>query len=245
MPARQKSKFEQWFSFSRHQRRFGAEKVYAGDQQLEQLKQNMIQGERITYTYGSEKDLNAHIENLKAEFIGQSELNHYHASLIVLIRRDVDATQNYQKFKTLWLAEQQFLLKSLNTRWLISACDTFIDYDQDATLQAIMMNAVVLINTIKAQETEALMCEHHYQENEAIKQKLQTERVALFDGTSALAVGTDDSLRNMRWRLDKVCGQHELGQIVIEIFDRLQQPENDNIYSRSKVRHTREKTRWW
>ena len=61
MPARQKSKFEQWFSFSRHQRRFGAEKVYAGDQQLEQLKQNMIQGERITYTYGSEKDINTHI----------------------------------------------------------------------------------------------------------------------------------------------------------------------------------------
>ena len=52
-------------------------------------------------------------------------------------------------------------------------------------------------------------------------------------------------LRNMRWRLDKVCGQHELGQIVIEIFDRLQQSENDNIYSRSKARHTREKTRWW
>ena len=60
-----------------------------------------------------------------------------------------------------------------------------------------------------------------------------------------MAVGTDDSLRNMRWRLDKVCGQHELGQIVIEIFDRLQQSENDNIYSRSKARHTREKTRWW
>ena len=247
MPPRKKSKFEQWFSFSRHQRRFGADKLYENLSQMDmaEFKQNMIEGEKIQYTYGSEKDLNMHIENLKQEFVGQPELNHFHASLIVLMRRDIDVEQNYKKFKALWLSERDFLLKSLNVRWLISACDTFIDYDEDTTLQAILMNAVVLINTIKAQETESLLCDQQYIESEVMRKKLETERVALFDGTSALAVGTDDSLRNMRWRLDKVCGQHELGQIVIEIFDRLQQSENNNIYSRSKARHTREKTRWW
>ena len=49
----------------------------------------------------------------------------------------------------------------------------------------------------------------------------------------------------MRWRLDKVCGHHELGQIVIEIFDRVQNEENNNVYSRARKRHTRERTRWW
>ena len=83
------------------------------------------------------------------------------------------------------------------------------------------------------------------QENESIKHTLQNERVALFDGTSALAVGTDDTFRNMRWRLDKVCSHHELGQIVIEIFDRVQNEENNNVYSRARKRHTRERTRWW
>ncbi len=247
MPPRKKSKFEQWFSFSRHQRRFGADKLYENLSQMDmaEFKQNMIEGEKIQYTYGSEKDLNMHIENLKQEFVGQPELNHFHASLIVLMRRDVDVEQNYKKFKALWLSERDFLLKSLNIRWLISACDTFIDYDEDTTLQAIMMNAVVLINTIKAQETESLLCDQQCIENELIRKKLQTERVALFDGTSALAVGTDDTLRNMRWRLDKVCAAHELGKIVIEIFDRLQNPQNNNVYSRSKQRHTRERTRWW
>lgn len=247
MPPRKKSKFEQWFSFSRHQRRFGADKLYENLSQMDmaEFKQNMIEGEKIQYTYGSEKDLNMHIENLKQEFVGQPELNHFHASLIVLMRRDIDVEQNYKKFKALWLSERDFLLKSLNVRWLISACDTFIDYDEDTTLQAILMNAVVLINTIKAQETESLLCDQQYIESEVMRKKLETERVALFDGTSALAVGTDDTLRNMRWRLDKVCAAHELGKIVIEIFDRLQNPQNNNVYSRSKQRHTRERTRWW
>ena len=247
MPARQKSKFEQWFSFSRHKRRFGADKVYQtlANGNIEQLKTTIIQGDTITYTYGSATDLNEHIQNLKQEFIGQPELNHFHASLIVLIRRDIDIDKNYQIFKELWLAERDFLLKQLNTRWLISACDTFIDYDEDKTLQAILMNAISLINTIKLQETEHLLCQIHYQENEQIKQQLLQERVALFDGTSAFAVGTDDTLRNMRWRLDKICAYHELGQIVIEIFERLQSQQNHNVYSRFRQRHTRERTRWW
>ncbi len=247
MPPRKKSRFEQWFSFSRHQRRFGADQVYAslGNVDIQQLKTKIISGDQVEYTYGSDKDLNIHIENLRQEFVGQPELSHYHASLIVLIRRDIDVQQNFNTFKALWLAERDFLLEHLNIRWLISACDTFIDYDEDMTLQAILMNAIVLMNTIKAQETEAILCELQYQENESIKHALQNERVALFDGTSALAVGTDDTFRNMRWRLDKVCGHHELGQIVIEIFDRVQNEENNNVYSRARKRHTRERTRWW
>lgn len=247
MPARKKSKFEQWFSFSRHQRRFGAEKLYSSLENIdiEKLKTNIIQGEQIQYTYGSAKDLNEHVEQLKHEFVGQPELSHYHASLIVLIRRDIDTQDNYKKFKALWLAERDFLLQHLNIRWLISACDTFIDYDEDTTLQAILMNAIVLINTIKAQETEAILCHLQYNEDEQSKQTLQTERVALFDGTSALAVGTDDTLRNMRWRLDKICGHHPLGQISMEVFERLQDENNNNIYMRTKKRHVRDRTRWW
>lgn len=247
MPPRKKSKFEQWFSFSRHQRRFGADKVYTEvlDVDLETLKRSKIEGDQTQYTHGSAKDLNVHIEQLKGEFVGQSALNHYHASLIVLIRREVDSAQNYQKFKALWLAERDFLLQSLNTRWLISACDTFIDFESDPVLQAILMNAVVLINTIKLQETERYLCDQSVQVNPAHQAQLQQSRYALFDGTSAFAVGTDDTLRNMRWRLDQVCAHHELGQLVLEVFDRLQRPENNNVYSRFKQHHTREKTRWW
>lgn len=247
MPVRKKSKFEQWFSFSRHQRRFGADKVYAqfNDVDLDKLKTTRIEGTELTYTHGSAKDLNEHIEQLKQEFVGQPQLNHYHASLIVLIRREVDTAENYAKFKALWLAERDFLLQSLNTRWLISACDTFIDLEEDPLLKAILMNAVVLINTLKLQETERFLCDHQMQENPEHRAHLQQQRYALFDGTSAFAVGTDDTLRNMRWRLDQICAAHPLGQLVIEVFERVNCDEHDNVYSRFKQRHTRDKTRWW
>jgi hypothetical protein len=247
MPVRKKSKFEQWFSFSRHQRRFGADKVYAqlADVDIEQLKSEIIIGDQIEYTHGSAKDLNEHIEQLKHEFVGQPALNHYHASLIVLIRREVDVEENFEKFKALWESERDFLLASLNIRWLISACDTFLDLHDDVTLKATLMNAVVLINTLKLQETERFLCDQSLTVNQEHQQLLQQQRYALFDGTSAFAVGTDDTLRNMRWRLEQICEAHELGQIVIEVFNRLQLDQNNNVYSRFKQRHTREKTRWW
>ena len=74
MPVRKKSKFEQWFSFSRHQRRFGAEKIYAqfGQADLNQLKNTIIDGDQIQYTHGSAKDLNEHIEQLKQVFLSPS-----------------------------------------------------------------------------------------------------------------------------------------------------------------------------
>lgn len=247
MPVRKKSKFEQWFSFSRHQRRFGADKVYAqlASVDIEKLKSDIIAGDQVQYTHGSAKDLNEHIEQLKHEFVGQPALSHYHASLIVLIRREVDVEENFEKFKALWMSERDFLLSTLNIRWLISACDTFLDLHDDVTLKATLMNAVVLINTLKLQETERYLCDQTTVMCEEKRDRLPQERVTLFDGTSAFVVGTDDTLRNMRWRLDQICKIHPLGMIVLEIFDRLQQEQNNTVYLRFKKQHTREKTRWW
>lgn len=73
---------------------------------------------------------------------------------------------------------------------------------------------------------------------------MQTQRVPLFDGLSAATVGADDTLRNMRWRLQDVCAQRTLGAVVLEIFDRLQNEGHDNVYLRFRQRHTRDKTRW-
>ncbi|WP_198912819.1 hypothetical protein, partial [Streptococcus agalactiae] len=87
--------------------------------------------------------------------------------------------------------EYEFLCQHLSTRWLISACDTFIDYSSDDYLKALLMNAVVLINTIKLQESERFLTDtQNAQVDEHRKQSLQTERLALFDGVAGFAVGT-------------------------------------------------------
>jgi len=204
----------------------------------------IIQGIDITYTHGSAQDLTEHFSNLRKEFINQSELHFTHAKIIVFIRRDYKAFENFQLFEQLWEQEADYLLKNMNTRWLISAADTFTDYSKDPTICALSLASACLINTIKMQETERFLqsSENNLDNSDRIA-ILQSERVALFDGTSAFAVGTDDTLRNMRWRIDKLAKLNIAGKILQEIFSRLQ--ENETVYRRFRNRHTRNKTGWW
>lgn len=244
---RKRTRWQNWFSFNQHKRRFGAVAVAdaLNNVDIAALKTTTILGDAPTYTYGSAKDIGEHIDNLRAEFIGQSEIAYYHAKLIVLIRRDYQTDKHFAEFTTLWAQEADFLCQHLNTRWLISACDTFIDHSEDKLLKATLLNASVLINTIKLCESERyLTASEGALVIEARKTSLQHERLALFDGTSGFAVGTDDSLRNMRWRLDAVASNHELGgKILTQVFENAQ--HHDTIYSRFRARHTRDKTAWW
>ena len=245
MGRRDKSRFEKWFSFSRHKRRFGA-KGLASQIEIDfaSQKKRIINGDDVVCTHGSANSLETHFNALKNEFSGQAELNYTHAKIIVLIRRDFEASENFQLFEQLWKKEKSFLLKSLNTRWLISAADTFVDYSSDATTRALSLAVSCLFNTVKIQETERFIQDaDNCVDNEKRIKSLQQERVSLFDGTSAFAVGTDDTLRNMRWRIDKMAKINVAGEILQEVFIRLQ--KNDCVYRRFKDRHTRDRTGWW
>lgn len=251
MPRRRKTRFEHWFSLSRHRRRAGADALAQslGGRDLRELKETLVegaQGEQPQYMHGSLVDLRQHIGRLRQEFIGQPELLYHHATLIVMIRRDAQASANFALLRELWLAEPEFLCASLDLRWLVAACDSFIDHDADPVVRATLMSGVLLVNTVKLQETERFLAGGHGAADDPQSgAALQAGRIALFDGLAAFVPGTDDTLRNMRWRLDQVCALHPLGVIVMEIFERLQQDRNDNVYARFRSRHTRDRTRWW
>jgi hypothetical protein len=246
MGKREKSRFEKWFSFSRHKRRTGAKEL--SDQistDFAQQKQTIIDGEEVQYTHGSSNDLNEHFEALKLEFAGQSEICHTHAKIIVLIRRDFEVKKHFKIFEQLWQDERDYLLKNLNTRWLISATDTFADYSNDDAVRSLSVACSCLLNTVKMQESERFITNAHscIDDKEKITKLDNEERFALFDGTSVFKFGTDDTLRNMRWRIEKAAKLNISGEILLEIFLRLQQ--FDTVYKRSKDRHTRDKTGWW
>lgn len=251
MPRRQKTRFEHWFSLSRHRRRAGAAALAQslGGRDLQQLKATLVQGapgEVAQYQHGSLVDLRAHLARLRSEFIGQPELLYHHAALIVMIRREAQVRQNFALLCELWRAESAFLCATLDMRWLVAACDTFIDHHDDPLVRATLMNAVVLVNTVKLQETEHFLAGGVLPaDSPQASAALQAGRVALFDGLAAFVQGIDDTLRNMRWRLEKLCALHPLGAIVMEIFERLQQPGNNNVYVRFRQRHTRDRTAWW
>lgn len=243
-----KSKLANLLSLNQHRKRLGAAKVANQLQQVdwETMSSQIIEGDTSTYTHGSDKNLQSHIDNLRHEFVGRTELEYYHASLTVLIRRDFQTKNNFNIFEQLWYQNHEFLINNLNTRWLISACDTFIDHSDDDYLISLLMNAVIMVNTIKLQESELFLTasEKALPKLER-KNSLEAERLALFDGVSGFAVGTDDTLRNMRWRLDKLCNAHVLGGIVLKVFESAQHPDANTVYSRFRALHTRDKTAWW
>ena len=246
MSRRDKTRLEKWFSLSRHKRRFGA--IELSDQittDFFQQKQITIGGSENRYTHGSSNDLDEHFSALRGEFVGQSELCYTHAKIIVLIRRDFEAKNHFTIFEQLWEEEKNYLLKHLNTRWLISAADTFADLSDDDSIKSLSVACSCLLNTVKMQESERFIMNADSCDSDKDKMgRLDNEeRIPLFDGTSVFKFGTDDTLRNMRWRIDKVAQLNIAGEILLEIFLRLQ--EFDTIYKRSKKRHKRHKTGWW
>ena len=246
MSRRDKTRFERWFSLSRHKRRSGA-KVLSDKilSDFSQQKQIIIDGDEIQYSHGSSNNLEEHFVALRDEFIDQSELCYTHAKIIVLIRRDFEAKNHFIIFEKLWEEEKDYLLKHLNTRWLMSATDTFADLSDDDSIKALSVACSCLLNTVKMQESERFITNAHssIDDKEKMSRLDNEERVSLFDGTSVFKIGTDDTLRNMRWRIDKVAKINIAGEILLEIFLRLQ--EYDTVYKRLRARHTRSKTGWW
>ena len=246
MSRRDKTRFERWFSLSRHKRRSGAivlsEKISSD---FSRQKQIIIDGDEIQYTHGSSNNLEEHFVALRDEFIDQSELCYTHAKIIVLIRRDFEANIHFKLFEQLWKEEKEYLLKNLNMRWLLSATDTFIDLSDDDAIKGLSLACSCLLNTVKMQESENFITnfDSYKDDKEKIMRLDNEERIPLFDGTSVFKVGTDDTLRNMRWRIDKVAKINIAGAILLEIFLRLQ--EHDTVFKRLKDRHSRSKTGWW
>ncbi len=244
MPARKKSAIERFFSIKHHRRLFGVSKTFANDCDLETMKHAIIDTKFKCYTFGSKNDLNQHLSDLRKEFHGASELEFYHAKLNVLLRRKFETAKTFQKLCDLWEKEYEFLIQHLNTRWLISAADTFIDHDPDPLMKAYAFAASAIVNTCKIYETE------RYANNTTSTpdvakhvEELQTKRVAFFDGTSAFAIGTDDTLRNMRWRLDSLQESPPTSLILKEVFNRIN--THETAYKRLKEKHTRKNTVWW
>jgi hypothetical protein len=246
MSRRNKTRFERWFSLSRHKRRSGAKglsEYIATD--FSQQRKMVIDGDKIHYTHGSSNNLESHFVALRDEFTGQSELCYTHAKVIVLIRRDFEANNHFALFEQLWKEEKNYLLKNLNTRWLISATDTFADLSDDDAIKSLSIACSCLLNTVKIQESEHFITNYANYEDDSkkITRLDNEERVPLFDGISVFKVGTDDTLRNMRWRIDKAAKINIAGEILLEIFLRLQ--ENNSVFKRLRDRHKRSKTGWW
>ena len=247
---RKKTALENLFNLNRYRKRKGSSAISDSFKNVDyqQLKNTIIVGEPdLTFQGFMKKDVNEHLEHLRNNFLGQSELCFYHAKLIVLIRREAQLTENYARFEDLWHTEADFLLEKLDMRWLISACDTFIDHSNNDTFRAILLNAVILVNTVKLYETENFLLGHtDIKVEDYLPEQLEKGKNCfnLFDNIPSFRVGVDDTLRNMRWRMEDVAKSEPLAhQILSTIFERI--TSKGSVYTRFRQAHIKDRNAWW
>ena len=192
------------------------------------------------------KDLKQHLDNLKHQFVEQSELCFYHANLIVLLRRGYKTEDTFAEFERLWNTESDYLLKHLSLRWIISACDTFIDHTNDKARAAILMNVSTLINTLRIYETKHFL--HHDSDSTSLVNDnidaLYRSDLSLYYGLTYFRIGSDDTLKNMRNRYESFSHSDKLAtSILLNVFDKLQ--TNDSAFATMRALHRDEKSKWW
>ncbi len=244
----------------RSEKRLGASTVIKTfrDKSIEEMKatiitESMCDPEKLTGKPRT-KDLFAHLANIKHQFIGQPELCFYQAALIVLLRREYKPKETFAEFETLWATQTEFLLKHLSLRWMISACDTFVDYTDNTARAAILMNATTLVNTLRVYETKRFL--QLGSESRDVMTPFIDDNVEalyrgdmrLYDGLTYFRAGFDDTLKNMRNRYETFYDTDALATtMLLSVFNRLQTPidNNSNAFTTMRDLHKSERSIWW
>lgn len=214
------------------------------------MKRKILSEEEVEWVENSDKprlkDLSAHLNKVKTEFIDKPEICFYHATLIVLLRRGYKSKETYKEFEKLWETESDFLLSNLSLRWIVSACDTFVDHSPNPLRSAVFLNVSTLINTLKIYETEKFLrgFEAIDDINEKNVEALYLKHLALYQGLTYFRIGTDDTLRNMRTRYEAFKDLDQLAtSILLFVFEQIQ--NSQTAFSLMKSLHKDEKSKWW
>jgi hypothetical protein len=181
---------------------------------LEDLRTHTVQSDRTWLTVQALPDLHDHLRALREEFTGQLEIVYFHASLIVKIRRRIDLEESFAAFRSLWSKDGLRLLRLLNTRWIVSALDSFVDHGEDDERGGAMAIAT-FVNMLKLSETEHRL---------AGSPEHAAERIAdnsdnipqLWDGVRSFRVTDDDTFANMVQRMRRMLAPTPLFILIFE-----------------------------
>lgn len=238
----------------RSEKRLNAGKIIKNfmDKSIDDMKATLITDSMCNVSASTHKprtnDLTAHLENLKHQFIGQSELCFYHATLVVLLRRNYKPKEIFAEFEQLWDAEADYLLEHLSLRWIVSACDTFVDHSTDRIRAAILMNITTLVTTLRVYETKQFLLRPPHSESLPLLddniEAFYRSDIPLYGGLTYFRVGSDDTLKNMRNRYKSFYETDKLAStILLSVFDKLQ--TNNSAFSIIRLLHKSDRSKWW
>lgn len=162
--------------------------------------------------------------------------------LTVPIRRNRDLDHHLSLFYELWDQHGSALLEALDTRWLVSCCDTFIDHPRSEAERAYALCGSLFVNTLKLHETE-LLYSPAYPDLQGDVQRINARammqrrgRVMLFDGLTPFRFGatTGDMIKNLSQRVDRsgTDAPYVTAHIVTELFRRAN--TKNTVFTRMK-----------
>lgn len=196
------------------------------------MRRVTLHGQKGTPSFGRRTELDAHLEMLAEEFAGRTLLEFAHAVAIVRIRRGLDLEAALARFGEIWEEEAAFLLDRLDSRWLVSACDTWLERGPDERDRAYGLAGTLFANALKLAETERLMAP---EAPAADPGRIPNDRpTPLYDGVTAFVPAGGDMLRNLEARLDALDGgdaaARPSARVVRELYARAKR--NDTVIRR-------------
>ena len=201
------------------------------------LRETRVPGHSPQPAFGRISALDEHLGMLAREFAGASQLEFTLACTIVMLRRGIEVKRNLARFRRIWFWHARFLCRRLNSRWLISAADTLVDFPRNRAEQATAMAAVLLGSTVKLYETERRLFDAASMNNtgrSSVPTVNPNKRpVELFDGLTAFQVGCGDLITNLNARLAGFCSgrrRDTATRILDELMHRMR--THDSVYGR-------------
>lgn len=191
----------------------------ADDADLTLFSQVPIAGKKGKTWPGRTDDLNKHFHKLLPEFVGCSHLAFLLACCIVVIRKSNGSGPGLTLFHRIIAEHTDEICSELNTRWLVSVCDTLADHGKNGTQKALGLCGSLLANTAKLVETERVL----FQIPRPWPPKRRTaENRKLFDGVIGFWVEKGDMIENMFTRIENVGREDPVaGAFVGEVLLRL------------------------
>jgi hypothetical protein len=186
---------------------------------IDRVDNSFTRGERrYAEFFGRRTDFFEHMNEIRSEFIGRSELLYVHAGLVVLLRRRQQTDHFRPLFLRLWREQGDFLRASLSLRWLVSTGDTLVDHGETAAQRALAMACVLFVNTVKLHESE-----RHIQglRDKELDVKLSPGGF-LFDGLTCFSISDGDMISNMEARSRHLVEEDDIaGPLLAEVMRRV------------------------
>lgn len=208
---------------------------------LDLVSREIVDGDNVQIMIGRRDNFVDHCNDLMKEFYGKRQILFLHAVLNVQIRRGMDSEKSFEMLSRIWVEKNEILLSELNSRWLISCCDSIMDFSGDVCERYMACLGSTFINTIKLYETERILSRGCFEDIEKLRNPMH-----LFDGLTSFSVGYGDMIKSLRTRTKDICHLNPksiASRIMIELLNRAD--KNDTIYRRLAYVHKDHNSKWF